>query len=372
MRIGKVVQYDAMRKLAGFVFALALAGCSADGGAPPSTSPPPLPTPIESSVVTPTEAPSPSPAACATFGLVNASMPGIVLHLATQPDRNEVLGLNGSAVLGSERFDRGDWHQSAPRSAIEVTRAEGLLVSTYPLDQGELPLCIASATIDAAPFSPIGASPAASALVPLGATDTLIADLSAFPFLAPSQPGEYIVRVVLTFATDPGPSSQETFFRLRVDTPALVVGGSATAPVACGGLSAHPPKAFLSVDSGSPIVGEGGPFTWGTTAGDGPAPPGTRVEIEHGAALTLQIEDDLCAAWWSVQLAAPAGPYQGPEAFLDVVPAHPGYGDPGKASRFRLDTLPTGNWVVAAGFEFVNSKGDPYGQTTNFWNVVVR
>jgi hypothetical protein len=227
-------------------------------------------------------------------------------------------------------------------------------------------------TIDAAPFSPLGASPEPSALVRLAATPAGSANLPAFGFLAPSEPGEWVVRVVLTFATDPGPSSQDSFFRLRVDTPAPVVGGSATAPVACGRPGAHPPAALLSVNGGSWVAGERGSYEWGTTAGDAPPPTGTRVEIAQGTTLTLKIEDDLCAAWWSVQLAARPGPDQDPEPFLDLVPPYPWPVNPGEANRFELDSLPPGDWVIGAWLEFANSNGDLNGQTTNYWSVLVR
>jgi hypothetical protein len=315
--------------------------------------------------------PSPSAVACAGFDLAQASQPLVVLHLASEPDRDEVEGLNGSSVLGDTTFDFGDWHQPSPQRALVVGSAEPLLAGSF-LEPGGLPLCLASAAVDAAPFSLLAASPDKATLIHLAATATGDTNPAAFGFAAPSQPGEWVIRVALSFATVPGPSRQESFFRLRVDVPAPIVEGTASAPVACRPPGPRPPRVFLSVDGSRGIAAASGSFTWGTLAGDAPAPLGPRLELDQGAKLTLRTENDVCAAWWRIQLAVlPVTAGRDQEPIADLVPARSGYDNPGKANRFTLSELPPGNWVVQAGLEYADGKGNLIGQTTNFWNLVL-
>jgi hypothetical protein len=338
--------------------ALVVTGCGSPAGSAVLSDAPTIPPLIS----------SPSASTCSIFDLTRESEPAVALHRAGESERDEVGGLNGSGVLDGHLFDAGPWHQPAPGQALVVSRGQSLVIRSF-LDSDIFPICLASVVVDAAPFSPIAAVPDPSALVRLvsiGGNDT---GLASFP--APSDPGEWIVRVVLAFPSSPGPSRQESFFRLRVDTSGPAVAGKATAPIPCSSPGANPPRAFLSVDGGSWIPAERGSFTWGSTAGDGPPPAGPRVDIEHGATLRVRIEHDVCASWWSVGLAVHPRQLGDYEQITDLVVPRPSYGDPGAANRFRLDAVPPGDWVIGGFFEFGESDATIQGQTTNFWNVVV-
>jgi hypothetical protein len=370
-----VRQVDVMRPLASLVCGLVLAACVPSGQ--PGATPPlglgtdaPSPTARASSTLRPT--PIPSATACAPFDLARETEPSVGINLASEPHRDETYGLNGSGALGDQDFPAGGWHQPAPQDALVVRRGELLLVDAH-LDVDELPLCLASVTIDAAAFSPLAVAPESSALARLAASSPNEQDLATFGFTAPSEPGEWIIRVALTFATDPGPSRQESFFRLRVDVPPPAVAGMATVSASCATPGAHPPRAYLSLDGGSPVKGDLGSFTWGTTSGDGQAPIGPRVDASTAAHLTVTIGGEVCAAWWRIQLAPrPTSPWGHQEPFLDLVPAHLGsLLKPGKANHFELGSLPPGDWVVQSILEFADGHGNVIGQTTSFWNAVV-
>jgi hypothetical protein len=302
-------------------------------------------------------------------------LPDVVVHRGSQPDRDEVWGLNGSGIHGDTRLDAGDWHQPPPAEAMVVPRGDRLLLDAI-VAEGEPPVCLGSVAVDAAPFSPLALAPEPASLVRLASTGTNDADLAVFPFEAPLEPGEWIVRVTLIFDTDPGPSRQESFFRMRVDVPPPTVDGEASAPVACTRPGDHPPRIFVSVDAGPWVRAEGGSLTWRGTSADGPAPIGPLVEGATGARLRVRIGSNVCAAWWRIELAPrPTVEWRNQEPFADLVPDRllDYYtGPPGKANRFDLAAIPPGDWVVHANLWFANGRGELIGQTTNFWNVVVR
>lgn len=298
--------------------------------------------------------------------------PYVVLRVPGRPKVEEAYGLNGSGVLGDATFDAGPWHQPSPQAALVVARGEPLLLEAFH-DDGELPTCLHSMVADAASFSPLGIPPEASALVPVSSIEALGDDLARFAFDAPAEPGEWVVRVTLTFETSPGPSGQETFFRLRVDVPDPEVDGRATAPVACVRPGEHQPHAYL-FGGGSSIQADGGSFTWRFTSGSGPAPIGPLVESTTGTGLRIRIEDDVCAASWRIQLAPrPELDWRDQEPFVDLVPASGALGSssPSRANRFWLAPIPSGDWIVQAGFGFATGRGASVGSTSNFWHVVV-
>ncbi|HEV2005205.1 MAG TPA: hypothetical protein VGQ85_01205, partial [Candidatus Limnocylindrales bacterium] len=85
--------------------------------------------------------------------------------------------------------------------------------------------------------------------------------------------------------------------------------------------------------------------------------------------------NEVCAGWWRIDLAPVPTTLSSPthEPMADLVPDHLGYGVPaGKANHFEIGPLPVGAWVVEATLEFADGQGGLIGQTTNFWNVVVR
>src|SRR4051794_2707187 len=112
---------------------------------------------------------SPSASTCSRFDLTRESEPAVALHLAGESELDEVGGLNGTGVLDGHLFDAGPWHQPAPGRALVVSRGQALVVRSF-LDPDTLPICLASAVVDAAPFSPIAAVPDPSALVRLAST----------------------------------------------------------------------------------------------------------------------------------------------------------------------------------------------------------
>lgn len=318
----------------------------------------------------PTEV-APSPAAaieCTAFDLAHETQAHMHLHHASERPDDGAYGLSGSMALGGVRYDRGDWHQPSPGAALVASRGDRLHVTAF-IEDDDGPLCIETATLEAAPFSPRAITPDPSSRVLLAAD---IEHPRRAEFRPPDEPGEWVVRVRLTFATDPGPTYQESFFRLRLDVPPPEVGGKAMA-IGCERPGEHPVGAFLSVDDGERIEAAGGGFTWRRTAGSGPAPIGPLVKAKTGARLLVEVEDRVCAGWWSIQIAPlPAFEWQDQEPITDLVPPRGGYETPpGEANRFRLDAIPPGDWVLGAFLEFANERDDVMGQRTLFWHVVV-
>jgi hypothetical protein len=284
-----------------------------------------------------------------------------------------VYGLNGASVLGGVNFDDNTWHQPPPQDAFAVARGEPLTVGSFFEDA--FPICIESAEVDAALFSPLAAAPQPPEPVRLATSGAGDQAVPGFRFDAPADPGEWVVRISLTFDTTPGPSRQESFFRLRVDVPPPKVEGGASAPVACGRAGDRPPRAFISVDGGPWVRAEGGSFSWRGTSGDTGPPVGPLVEAADDAHLRIRIEDNVCAAWWRIQIAPrPRSEFENQEPISDLVPAHfDDYSVPaGKANRFQLAAILPGDWVVQARFSFGTSPGHLIGDTSSFWNVVVR
>lgn len=318
--------------------------------------------------------PSPSAtAACEPFDLGRDSEPSVVLHRASEPDRNEVGGLNGASILGGVSFDDTTWHQPPPQDAIVVARGETLTVGSFFGDG--FPICIGSAKVDSALFSPLAAAPQPPGPVRLATSGAGDLPASGFRFNAPLDPGEWVVRISLVFETTPGPSRQETFFRLRVDVPPPKVEGGATAPVACGRAGDRPPRAYLSVDGRPWVRAEGGSFSWRGISGDASPPVGPLVEAAGDAHLRIRIEDNVCAARWRIQLAPrPLSEFGYQEPISDLVPDRLDANDLplGKANRFQLAAIPPGDWVVRALFVFGTSPAETFGDTSSFWNVVVR
>lgn len=317
-----------------------------------------------------TAAPKDSPVACRPFDLAADSQPSVELSLASAPELDEAWGLNGSGVLGDRLFDVGRWHQPSPGSAVDVAPSEALTVrALLGTDFGELPVCVASATVDAAPFSTTGIAPDEAALIRLASSSS---QPSAVGVRGPAQPGEWVVRVVLQFATTPGPSTQETFFRLRVDTQGPAVGGRVIDASACVAPDTAPPRVLLQVDGAAGVVAAPGSGTWRYVSADGPAPLGPRVDAPPNSKLVITIAGGICAGWWTVALAPKPTSEGRWEPFRDLVPER---GDallnPGHATAFELDRLPQGDWSVAAFLEFADGDGTLIGQTSSFWNVVV-
>jgi hypothetical protein len=319
--------------------------------------------------------PSPSPAACIEFDLARRSQPFVVLRFPDDPEDDVREGLNGTHRFGDALVDDGDWHQPSPPAALAVERAQALVVLAY-IDDGGVPTCLDGVTVDAAPFSPLALAPEPAALVRLADSGADDPATGAFAFGAPVAAGEWIVRVTLTFDTEPGPSHQESFFRLRVDTPPPTVDGRASAPVACARAGESPPRVLISVDGGPWIRAEGGSFTWRGISADGSEPNGPLVEAANDARFRVRIGDDVCAAWWSIQLAPrPAIEWHNQEPISDLVPdtLSTYYNDPpGEANRFNLAPIPPGDWVVQANLWFGSGPNELVGQTSSFWNVVVR
>lgn len=369
---------------------LILAACtspgagSPSGAASPSAEPSPGPTLTPSSTASlatePTASPPATPGAadCAAFETDPARLaqPAVELVVVSQPEASGQAGLIGSAVLGDQSFPAGDWHQPDPLQAVVVEPAALLLVRAA--HEPRVWLCLAAMTADAAPFSPHAAAPPPSALVRLGAAQADGPGVPSFIFAAPAQAEEWVVRVSLTFPSRPGPSRQESFFRLRIGVPAPAVGGAARRPVACGRPGNLPPVAGLSVDGGRPIPGTFGSLTWRNTAADvGGEPIGLEVEAAPASRLVITTEGNLCAGWWRIVLAPrPPTSESAPilEPLADLVPPNLNrYGVPAdRANRFELALIPPGDWVVRAELGFVDQTGGAIGSTTNYWHLVIR
>jgi len=353
---------------------------AASPGAEPSPGPTLTPSPTASLAREPTASPTATLGAadCAAFETDPARLgqPTVELVAASQPEAAGQAGLNGSAVLGDQSFPAGDWHQPDPLQAVVVEPAQLLLVRAS--HEPGVWLCLATMTADAAPFSPRAAAPPPSALVRLGAVQAAGPGVPSFTFAAPAEAGEWVVRVVLTFPSRPGPSRQESFFRLRIGVPAPAVGGAARRPVACGRPENRPPVAGLSVDGGQPIPGTFGSLTWRNTAADvGGEPIGPEVVALPASRLVITTENNLCAGWWRIVLAPrPPASESAPilEPLADLVPPNQArYEVPaGRANRFELAPIPPGDWVVRAELGFVDETGAAIGSTTNYWHLVVR
>lgn len=368
-----------IRHFGSLVVAVLVAGCVAGPTSSPGTMASPS-APPSGPTVSPTRStvavlPSPTAPDCLPFDLSRQSQPGVTLASTDPTDREGAYGLNGSSTIGGEVFDGGSWHQPGPGAALVIGRSAELTLAASLDDVGDMATCLGTVRLNYAPFSPTATAPAEETLGELSAKVTED-PASSFRFQGPSAAGEWIVRATITFPTDPGPSSIESFFRLRVDSPAPAVGGKASRPFACGAPGERPPRAYLSVADGAPIAAEPGTFNWHLTAGDAPEPPGEEVTAGVGEVLVVSIEDNVCAGWWGIDLAPPGrDAFSSREPFLDVVPAH-GQGEavqPIRVNRFRLAAMPPGEWWLMAYLEFAESNSnEEVGLTTNFWHVVVR
>ncbi len=354
---------------------LALVAC--DTTTPPSSLPAPsvassaAAVPERTQPVTVPESPRPTTAACVPVDLERETVPVVTLIRESNPEGDRADGLLGRSVLGDRISDRGAWHQPSPAAAMVVERGEPLLLVTQ-IDEGDAN-CMRSIAVDAAPFSPLAVGPMAGELTRLASVPSSGVELAALPFAAPLEPGEWVLRVSVGFTTDPGPSSEESFFRLRVEVPAPVVGGSATSPVSCEAPGEHPPAVFLSVEGGSGVRAESGTFGWRGIFGDAGEPIGPRVEASPDAPIRIRIGGNVCAAWWRVELSPqPATEWENLEPFADLVPGPIEGTDvpPVPVNRFGLDDIPPGAWVVRALLQFVE-RGDRIGDTSSYWNVVV-
>jgi len=317
--------------------------------------------------------PSPTAADCLAFDLTKQSQPNVLLAPVDNPERVGAYGLNGSGQVGDQSTDAGPWHQPAPGAALEVPRSASLVLTATLDERGVMPTCLGSVELDAAPFSATAIAPGADAMTKLASKPT-VDPVSAFRFGAPASAGEWVVRATITFPTTPGPSRIESFFRLRVDTPAAAVGGKASRSDSCGTPGALPPTAYLAVAGGTPVAAQRGSGDWRNTSADGPPPPGSDAEAARGDTLIVSIQDDVCAGWWAADLA-PVQPIEwiGREPFLDLIAAHT-QGEavpPIRVNRLRLAVIPPGDWWVGVFLEFEDGH-DQIGSTSNYWHVVVR
>ena len=329
--------------------------------------------PSPSATIAPSQSkPGPTVAGCTAVSPAVEYLPDVGLHLASDPEQFSVHGLNGRRTAGAEA-EPIDWRQPPPGEALIAVAGEGLLVRAF-IEDVPTPPCLQSVSVAAAPFSPLAITPAAP--VALGSTPASPTLAREFSFGAPAEPGEWIVRVTLAFGTSPNETSRSTYFRLRVDVPPPRVDGTATAPVDCVRPGARQPGAFLSVDGGERIRGDGGGFTWRGTSAQGGPEVGPPIEVEDGARLRIAIGDDVCAAWWRIQVAPTPASMWGPfEAITDLVPdSLSAYYDvpPGAANRFKLADVPPGDWVLEAHLWFAESRDNVIGQTWSIWHVVVR
>src|ERR1044071_1514769 len=161
--------------------------------------------------------------------------PAVLLSVQDGDHVDEWLGLNGTSILEGELHERGPWPQPSQRQILAVEPGEQLLLHAGLSDEpGDVPLrdlCLDRVAIDLAAFSPLATTPDRSNLVPLVSSQVHAGNLA---FTAPDQPGDWIIRVTIDFDTDPGPSRQETFFRLLVDAPFPAVGGRTRVAPSCG------------------------------------------------------------------------------------------------------------------------------------------
>jgi len=381
------VPYPALarRAVAAIVLTVTVASCVGPAPASPAAAvetPQPSPsasvtgrppaTPWPWAQPTPTAIPEPE---CVAFDIERETQPYVLLHLVEEEEVEEAHGLNGSHRIGDQSFESGFWHQPSPGAARSVMSGEALVVESYLDDDGERPICLASLQVDAAPFSPLAVPPEPASLVHVASQAGKEVGAAALAFQAPAAPGDWVIRVMLEFDTNPGPSTQESFFRLHVDVPPPVVDGRAGAPVPCSkpGGADDPPGAFLSVDDGRWIKADGGGFTWRGTSASAPAPTGPRVDAPAGASVRIKVEDDVCAGWWAIDLAPrPAEEFDYREPISDLVPGYGPYDrQPGQANRFVLAPIPPGDWVVGAFLSFGTRRDHVFGQISSFWNVVV-
>jgi hypothetical protein len=322
--------------------------------------------------------PSPSTGApvCLTLEIdpTSFAQPGVIMVPAGERVVAGQDGLAGGPVVDGPP---GDWHQPDPLKAV-VARPGQLLFVGSPTEDERAWFCLRAITADAAPFSPVAASPPPSALVRLASARAGGPGVAVFTVLAPDKAGEWVVRVLVTLASRPNPIAQESFFRLRIGVPAPPVGGTARRPVGCGRPGIQPPVVTLSVDGGRPLPGASGTTTWrNSEALVGGEPIGPRVEAGPDSRLVVVPQGNVCAGWWRIVLAPRPPTTEGAlylEPLADLVPPRLNlYGvPPARANRFVLAPVPSGDWVIRATLDFVDERGAIVGSTNTYWNLVVR
>jgi hypothetical protein len=316
----------------------------------------------------------PAQAACDDFPVEYDAHPIMLLGPADAPT-DAYWGLNGTSVIGGSLHPRGPWHQPSTRQMQMIEPGEPLRLSAR-FDPDEISgkiietLCLDSVRVDVAPLSQVAAIPDRSTLVRLASSDGRVDGLT---FDAPIEPGDWVLRVVADFATEPGPTRQESFFRLLVGLPYPAVEGRTSVAASCSPPGARAPRILLVAEGQDPVAGETYAMSWRGTDSHGGFAEGPRVQAEDGSELVIRVEGRVCAGGWRIERGPrPPGVYHGFEPLAEVVPSHDGLEDAmSAANRFELGPLPHAHWVIQAHFTFADSGSEFVGDVATAWNVVV-
>lgn len=357
------------------LLSILLGGCASAVGSPPTASPSVVPPSSVGPVSTPgsTQAGTASPDPSVGSGCALSPADGTADFIIRTSANGERSGLD-STVPGSET---DTWHQPDSISALVAVRAEALTLTA--MTDTEQPLCLSSFMVDAVPFSPVAAQPVDAMVRSLSTRAIADGAAPSASFTAPAADGEWVVRVVAQMSGQDGTTRLERrFWRLRIGPSAPTTAGKSSRSGTCATPGNAAPSAILSSGSTDRATGQPGSSTWrGTAADAGDEPLGAKLTVSAGAGLAIATEDGVCAGWWRIVVAPRpqerAG-YRLPlEPFADLVSRHVAAAGakPGQANTFALDTLPAGDWVVRASFDFLDASGALIGQTTHYWNVVV-
>ena len=245
-------------------------------------------------------------------------LPDVRLHLASDPEQVLVYGING-ARTGDTATESSDRPQPPPKRRAGRCSWRGRAGAT--LLRGRGGGHVSSRYLSKPPpFHPIAVAPAAP--VPLGTRPASLSRAPEFSFLAPTQSGEWVVRVELAYGTSPDRTRRNTFFRLRVDVPPLPRprdGDGASRLCASGCTSTRECSFRLTARNRSKAV---------PVASPGAVPPprealrlGRPIVVDHGAPLKMATGGDLYVPGGGHPTRSNTRVRRGPfEPITDVVP----------------------------------------------------
>jgi hypothetical protein len=170
--------------------------------------------------------------------------------------------------------------------------------------------------------------------------------------------GDWILRVDVSAADRPN----HWYWRVRVGLPGPSPSGSQVTPaVPCTAEdAAHAPDFILRTKDAKTYTASPYGSRWGGKPfDDGTWPPTKTIHLASGSGLEIDVQEDVCAIEWAILYGEPPRT-DAPVGFMpegDIVPPVTNR-DPmfAQQDRFSLSAIPSGTWLIAGRFGFVNGE----------------